>query len=84
MLDGEEIQAAPPERTVASVQQEPPSLSVWELAARLDRTVLLGDPGGGKQVFRDWAEGKVNFTAPALDSPDQNTGLRFSYAFTFG
>jgi hypothetical protein len=38
----------PPERTVASVHQEPPSLSVWELADRLDRTVLLGDPGGGK------------------------------------
>lgn len=30
-------------------------------------------PDEFRQVFRDWAEGKVNFTAPALDSPDQNT-----------
>jgi hypothetical protein len=37
-----------PERTVAPVPADPPTLSVWELAARLDRTVLLGDPGGGK------------------------------------
>ena len=36
------------ERTVASVRTEPPSLTVWDLAARLDRSVLLGDPGGGK------------------------------------
>jgi hypothetical protein len=37
-----------PERTVATVAAEPPSLTVWDLAARLDRSVLLGDPGGGK------------------------------------
>lgn len=37
-----------PERTVATVQAEPPSLTVWDLAARLDRSVLLGDPGDGK------------------------------------
>jgi len=37
-----------PERTVATAQQEPRTFSVWELASRLDRTVLLGDPGGGK------------------------------------
>jgi hypothetical protein len=36
------------ERTVAPVSQDPPTLSLWELAGRLDRTVLLGDPGGGK------------------------------------
>jgi predicted NACHT family NTPase len=37
-----------PERTVVAVAVEPPSLTVWDLAARLDRSVLLGDPGGGK------------------------------------
>jgi len=37
-----------PERTVASLPAEPPSLTVWELADGLDRSVLLGDPGGGK------------------------------------
>ena len=35
------------ERIMAS-PQPPPSLTVWELASRADRTVLLGDPGGGK------------------------------------
>ena len=35
------------ERTGAPDQQ-PPSLTVWELATRADRSVLLGDPGGGK------------------------------------
>ena len=37
-----------PERAVAAVPKPPPTLSVWELAERVDRTVLLGDPGGGK------------------------------------
>jgi hypothetical protein len=36
------------ERTRQTTNAEPPSLTVWELADRLDRTVLLGDPGGGK------------------------------------
>jgi hypothetical protein len=35
------------ERIMAS-PQPPPSLSVWELADRADRSALLGDPGGGK------------------------------------
>lgn len=37
-----------PERIGMPDHQVPPPLSVWELATRLDRTVLLGDPGGGK------------------------------------
>lgn len=28
--------------------EPPPSLTIWELATRADRSVLLGDPGGGK------------------------------------
>ena len=36
------------ERIRLTPDAEPPSLAVWELAGRLDRTVLLGDPGGGK------------------------------------
>jgi hypothetical protein len=35
------------ERTVAQ-HSDPESLAVWQLATELDRTVLLGDPGGGK------------------------------------
>ena len=35
------------ERTVVS-PQPPPSRTVWELASQADRSVLLGDPGGGK------------------------------------
>jgi NACHT domain len=35
------------ERAVAS-RPALPSLDVWRLATRLDRSVLLGDPGGGK------------------------------------
>ena len=38
----------PPERTVVSVKENPPTLTVWDLVGRLDRSVLLGDPGGGK------------------------------------
>jgi NACHT domain len=37
-----------PERAMASLQSEPSALNVWDLADRLDRCVLLGDPGGGK------------------------------------
>jgi EVE domain len=37
-----------PELTAAPLSIEPPKLSVWDLANRLDRTVLLGDPGSGK------------------------------------
>ena len=42
-----------PERTISHspgllTYQPPPSLTVWELVARADRSVLLGDPGGGK------------------------------------
>jgi hypothetical protein len=29
-------------------------------------------PGEFKQLFRDWAEGKVNFTAPASDPPSRS------------
>jgi hypothetical protein len=36
------------ERTGMPDHQVSAPLSVWELAAGLDRTVLLGDPGGGK------------------------------------
>jgi hypothetical protein len=37
-----------PGLTAASALEEPPSITVWDLATRLDRSVLLGDPGGGK------------------------------------
>jgi NACHT domain len=37
-----------PERNVAPRASQPSSLTVRDLAARLYRTVLLGDPGGGK------------------------------------
>jgi NACHT domain len=37
-----------PRRTMAPLQSEPSALTVWELADLIDRTVLLGDPGGGK------------------------------------
>jgi NACHT domain len=37
-----------PERVRLTPDAESTSLTVWELAGRLDRTVLLGDPGGGK------------------------------------
>lgn len=38
----------PPEQTLAGRLPKAPSLTVFDLAGRLDRTVLLGDPGGGK------------------------------------
>ena len=38
----------PRKRTVVSVEENPPTLIVWDLVGRLDRSVLLGDPGGGK------------------------------------
>jgi hypothetical protein len=38
----------PTERTVVSLEKHPPTLTVWDLVGRLDRSVLLGDPGGGK------------------------------------
>jgi hypothetical protein len=37
-----------PDRGQLTPDAEPPSLTVWELAGRLDRSVLLGDPGSGK------------------------------------
>ncbi len=37
-----------PERLWLTPDTEPGSLNVWDLEGRLDRTVLLGDPGGGK------------------------------------
>jgi hypothetical protein len=37
-----------PERRRLTQGTEPDSLKVWDLVGRLDRTVLLGDPGGGK------------------------------------
>jgi hypothetical protein len=37
-----------PERNVSPSGPRPSSLTVWDLTARLNRTVLLGDPGGGK------------------------------------
>ncbi len=41
----EEVDA---ERRSLTPDQEPDSFKVWDLAGQLDRTVLLGDPGGGK------------------------------------
>jgi hypothetical protein len=38
----------PASGVVAPGQEDPAPLSVWDLAGQLDRTVLLGDPGGGK------------------------------------
>ena len=37
-------------RAWLSPRKTPDSLTVWDLAGRLDRTVLLGDPGGGKST----------------------------------
>jgi NACHT domain-containing protein len=37
-------------RAWPSPQPTPDSLRVWDLVGRLDRTVLLGDPGGGKST----------------------------------
>jgi len=42
---GEEDQS---ERMGLTQETEPASLKVWDLVGRFDRTVLLGDPGGGK------------------------------------
>jgi NACHT domain len=36
------------ERTRLTPPTQPDTLKVWDLVRRLDRTVLLGDPGGGK------------------------------------
>ncbi|MGH3249053.1 MAG: NACHT domain-containing protein [Trebonia sp.] len=36
------------ERVGLTPETKPDSLTVWDLVERLDRTVLLGDPGGGK------------------------------------
>jgi hypothetical protein len=36
------------ELTAPATLEEPPSITIWQLATRLDRSVLLGDPGGGK------------------------------------
>ncbi len=37
-----------PERVALTVEADNGSLTVWDLVGRLGRTVLLGDPGGGK------------------------------------
>lgn len=37
-----------PELTAVSPPEAPPSITLWGLATFLDRSVLLGDPGGGK------------------------------------
>jgi NACHT domain len=37
-----------PDRMRPSPHPGPDSVNVWDLVGRLDRTVLLGDPGGGK------------------------------------
>jgi hypothetical protein len=57
------------DRAVAASTANPPGLSVWDLAGRLDRTVLLGDPGGGKTTashvlmhyFASAAAGRIPF-----------------------
>jgi NACHT domain len=42
------ISQADTERTRPTAGSELESLNVWDLRGRIDRTVLLGDPGGGK------------------------------------
>ena len=39
---------SPPGRTATTRQGPQPALNIYALAGQLDRTVLLGDPGGGK------------------------------------
>jgi len=63
-----------PERNASSSAPEP-SLTVRDLTARLDRTVLLGDPGGGKTTaanvladfFASDPGGKVPFLVTLRD-----------------
>ena len=37
-----------PEQGQLAPDIQPPPINVWDLATRIDRSVLLGDPGGGK------------------------------------
>lgn len=37
-----------PEQGRLAPDMQPPPINVWDLATRIDRSVLLGDPGGGK------------------------------------
>jgi hypothetical protein len=64
---GEEDQS---ERMGLTQETEPASLKVWDLVERLDRTVLLGDPGGGKttaaNVLTDHFAGDAGRRVPFL------------------
>lgn len=56
----------PPERAAISRSGGPTSMDVYELAGRLDRSVLLGDPGGGKTTAAN-----VLMHRLALDAADR-------------
>jgi len=75
---GEDIAVARWFETYRLTERVPDLSGLSDKSAERLRTLLSGDdaqaalpvPEEFKQVFRDWAEGKVNFIGPAPDSAD--------------
>ena len=55
-----------PERRAASPDKQPDPLSIDDFAMRLDRTVLLGDPGGGKTTVAKVLTTRISNRVPFL------------------